>query len=112
MMKMNLGFSVIARCSKCIANEDNINEKSLDFELDFDIETAQKFLMKFGPDVVELNNDILIKFLRKPNSNDFIIILVADEEAYFIRNYEQFLRDIHEGYMKITALNKISTIKR
>lgn len=112
-MKLNLGFSVIARCIKCVAEEGYANEKPLDFELDFTIETAQNLLMRFGPDTIELDNNIVIKFLRKAGNQDFLGILLItkeDETSYFVGNHEQFLRDIHEGYMKISALNKISTI--
>lgn len=110
-MKLNLGFSVIARCIKCVAEEGHANEKPLDFELDFNIESAQNLLMRFGPDTIVLDT-VILKFLRKAGNQDFlgILLITEDEESYFVGNHEQFLRDVHEGYMKITALDKISTI--
>lgn len=111
-MKLNLGFTVTARCVTSFDDKGNINENPKDFELDFNIESAQNLLMRFGPDMFDLTDDIAVKFLRKTSDNDFvgIMLIVKNDASYFVGNHEQFLRDVHEGYMKISALYKISTM--
>lgn len=109
-MKLNLGFTVIARCTH-IENDGTVKPK-MDFELDLNMEQAQSFLMRFGPDSLELDNDIKVLFYRGhvENSPSGIIICAHDDGNYIVDNYNQLMRDIHEGYMKLYALDKFSTI--
>lgn len=109
-MKMNLGFTVIANCSVAIDEIGQINHEKKEIELSFDIESAQKFIMRIGPDIFDLNDKIKIRFLRKDDVISTLLLIVKDDCSYIVTNHEQLLRDVHEGYLKIQALDKISTI--
>jgi len=114
-MKLNLGFSVIANCV-VLEPEDKQNNQSSEIPLHFDIETAMNFIARFGPDNIELevgedHLDGKIVFSRKALDPDYIaILLLVDNETFIVKNPHQILRDVFEGYNKLTALSKISSI--
>lgn len=115
-MKLNLGFSVIANCVTLEQPDDNQNNLSSEILLHFDIETAMNFVARFGPDSIELevgedHLDGKIVFSRKASDPDYIaILLLVDGETFIVKNPHQILRDTFEGYNKLVALSKISSI--
>ena len=112
-MKMNLGFTVIANCVDTqIEPTTPIGKReSKEVRLEFDIESAQKFLFRFGPETFDLSDSIKVMFLKNKDKEIIsILLIIKDDSSYIITNYEQIFRDIHEGYMKLSALEKITNI--
>lgn len=114
-MKLNLGFSVIANCVPLEPEEHDT--QSLEFILHFDIETAMMFATKLGPNAIdlEIGEDYLpgrIIFSRKATDPDYLAILLVlkDNDTFIVKNPHQLLKDVLEGYTKLVALNKISSI--
>lgn len=114
-MKLNLGFSVIANCVPMEPEE--YDTQSSEFILHFDIETAMMVATKLGPDAIDIKvgEDYLtgrIIFSRKISDPDHLAILLAlkDNDIFIIKNPHQLLKDVLEGYTKLIALNKISSI--
>lgn len=114
-MKLNLGFSVIANCVPLEPEECDI--KSTEFTINFDIETAMMFVTKLGPSAmdIEIGEDHLpakIIFSRKATDPDYIAILLVleDNDTFIVKNPHQLIKDSLEGYVKLTTLDKISSI--
>ena len=109
-MKLNLTFSIIARCRKFKKGEDqnSIIEKE-DIELTFDIEKALRFLLRF------YNNGMLIdgyKLLFKMSNSGSLqsIILFKDNYVYIVTNESQIVNDILAGYNYLITMDKVSDI--
>ncbi len=109
-MKLNLTFSVIARCRKFKRGEDpNSAIEKEDIELTFDLEKALRFLLRF------YNNGMIIneyKLLFKMNSSGSLqsMVLFKDDYVYIVINEGQFVNDILTGYNYLITMDKVSDI--
>lgn len=112
-MKLEMGFTVVARCAKFedIADNDNKSEKTKDFELRFDTITAPDFLFKTGSN--EFSNGKYLLKLKHDFNNKLIGILMCEEgnnNVYYCKNFDQLFNDVANGYIRLKTLEKIATI--
>lgn len=110
-MKMETYFSVIARCKTYEKDkeEPDLTAFKEDIELKFNEITAASFLFKFGPDSFKLNE---YKAICKYNEKNNLVGLCLIDDKYFriVTNFAQIRNDIHEGYLRLKCLEKISDL--
>lgn len=106
MMKMKFSFTVTANCVSQKLNDEYGKPIEKEIDIEFDEEKSQKVLFRFAPDTFEISDGIKIIFMTK----QCVILVMKNDDAYIIKNTEQFFRDIHEGYSRLLAFNKFCSI--
>ena len=111
-MKMNVTFSVIARCKKFETGVDitpNTPSEKVDVELHFDMERAMRFLFRFFEPGLMIDD---YKVILKSNmtGNFECIALFKDEYTYIVLNENQVINDVIKGYNYLVAMNKVTDI--
>ena len=111
-MKMNVEFSVIARCKKFETGVDitpNTQSEKVDVELHFDMERAMRFLFRFFEPGLMIDDYKVI--LKNNMTGKFeCIALFKDEYTYIVLNENQVINDVIKGYNYLVAMNKVTDI--
>ena len=111
-MKMNVTFSVIARCKKFETGVDitqNTQSEKVDIELNFDMERAMRFLFRFFEPGLMIDDYKVI--LKNNMTGKFeCIALFKDEYTYIVLNENQVINDVIKGYNYLVAMNKVTDI--
>ena len=111
-MKMNVTFSVIARCKKFETGVDitqNTQSEKVDIELNFDIERAMRFLFRFFEPGLMIDDYKVI--LKNNMTGKFeYIALFKDEYTYLVLNENQVINDVIKGYNYLVTMNKVTDI--
>lgn len=104
-MKMNMKFTVVARCR--VYEDDKSYTEDLEFTLDKN--QAAMFLFRFCQNPFAIGE---YKIMLKENNGTLNAITFTDNERkrYIVTNMNQFISNIHEGYFRILAMDKISSI--
>lgn len=110
-MIMNFSFTVIARCKKYDKAENYIakTETKEDLELTFDLETAQKFLLRFYSNGLKIN-EYKLTFKTDENGNFHGIVLYKDNYIYIVTNINQLISDVLKGYNYLIGIDKVADI--
>lgn len=114
MINLETYFTVIARCGFSVEKDEEkgIVEQKVeheDFELRLNIEDAENFLFKFTPTKFETSGGYIIEFIYILDQFKAIFIIHGGK-TYIVMNHEQLLRDIHEGYMKLTSMTRFTSM--
>lgn len=110
-MKLDLSFTVVARCSLTFKENGDVDTSDKDITLKFTMDSAENFLSRFSTMYIDLDDNIRIMFMNNTNGLSVRGILVMkDGESYLVKNHEQIIRDVREGFLKLHTLDKISTI--
>ena len=111
-MKMNVTFSVIARCKKFETGVDitqNTQSEKVDIELNFDMERAMRFLFRFFEPGLMIDDYKVI--LKNNITGKFeCIALFKDEYTYIVLNENQVINDVIKGYNYLVTMNKVTDI--
>lgn len=108
-MKMNFGFTVIARCQKFETGTSGVDSEKVDIELTFDLEKAMRFLFRFYENVIIIDE---YKMFIKSNENSKLkaIALFKDDYTYLVLNENQLVNDILKGYNYLVTMEKVTDI--
>lgn len=109
-MNFNMTFTVTARCDK-FTKGDNTSEKidTVDLNIPMDKDKSMNFLFRFMPSSFDLDDyKVLLKFDNYNKLN--AVILIDDEFLYVVKNFNQFINDIIEGYNRTRVTEKIVSI--
>ena len=115
-MKMDVKFSVTALCNKYYREyvEKEMDSKvisSKEIVIPITPEIAANFIFRFAPSVFDLPDTeyrVQLKF-----NNMYVlkgICLLTDEFIYVVKNTNQVLSDIVEGYIRTRMLEKVSSM--
>lgn len=105
-MTLQMKFTVIARCKVYEEGKESYTE---DLELTINQEQAMGILMRFSPSHFALGDYKLSFHLDQYGATDGILLL-KDDKKYIITNINQFISEVHEGYFRLLALDKFSSI--
>ena len=114
-MKINFNFDVIARC-KVYHGDSNESLETEDISLSFNLEKAADFLFKFGSNSFMFDEyKAWFKYDNNGHLSGFVLTkprLVGDNGGYtyICTNFKQVLNDVHEGYIRLQMLDKITDI--
>jgi hypothetical protein len=108
-MKINFNFDVVARCKVYPNGSEDCLIAPEDIVLTFDIEKAGGFLFKFGPNAFKFDN--YKARLKYDNNGSLSGLFLADEDnTYICTNFKQLVSDVHQGYIRLQMLDKITDI--
>lgn len=120
-MKINSNFTVVANCVN-LGLIDQTKEDKL--TLLFDKEKALEFISRFNNNIIEVSsivdgeedNKCRISFRYNTTRTSCTILIdeiLKDGKGkliYIVKNHEQFINDIIEGYNKLCIIDKFSDI--
>ena len=116
-MKINSTFKVsfttdrYPKSNPSINQEGNLKDKieKIDLEFELDDKTAGNFLFRFFPSMFKLNGYNVC--MRYDNSFKLKnVVLAKDDYVYIVSDTLKFLSDVHEGYFRLIAMNKVNDI--
>ena len=103
-----MSFTVKANM-KCFDIGENVSGgTNVDIDITMDSNIAEYFLFKFSPYVFEMGQ---FKVLIKHDGYNKLeaISMQDDKTIYIVRNKEQFLADVLEGYLDLKLLEKMNS---
>ena len=106
-MEINVTFIVNAKCK--VYGEDGESCTIEDVELEFDADSAEKFLYRFYDPVIQVSD---YKLLFKYNNNFKVegIVLYKDRYTYIVMDPNNMINEIQKGYYQLRSLYTISDI--
>lgn len=112
---MEFKFSVTARCHK-YSNNSIINDGNdwnhydvEDIILDFDHDLALKFISRFVPPNLKIN-EYKVQFKCDNNYQVVGLVLHDKDNMYICTNWHQVANDVLKGFLQISTLDKIVDI--
>ena len=111
-MKFDITFSVTAVCAKYYADNSESSESlsTTNITLNLDKNIAANFLFRFAPSAFKLDDETKV-ILRYDKMNNLIgICIFRDQFVYIVKNMNQVLAEILEGFMRIRTTEKITSI--
>ena len=110
-MDIKMSFNVVFRCA--VYEDTNKSECYNDnIEIEFNKDTAEKFLLRFHEPVFDVDG---YKFIFQYNNKSGITKLSAltihnNTALYIVRNLNQVISDVLEGYIQICTMEKTSHV--
>ena len=108
-MTLNMEFTVTARCRVYDKSDDSKEPYTEDIDLHLNKDQAMGLLLRFAPSHFALD-EFKISFHKDGIGDIDGIILIKDNKHYVIKNTNQFISDVHEGYFRLLMLNKLSSL--
>lgn len=113
-MKFNVAFEVSISVNIFTNNTEDENyqkeSKSALLKLQLSKEDASNIIFRWSKNIFRLSSGNIIQFKTNDNGDIIAISIHTEDEIWLIKNTNQFLADVSEGYFRIRCTEKISNI--